>query len=223
MYNETDVTYMGIFTKKDPEGNTVKKQVPQAYPYIPNKFAFTSLNNLMTIASLGLEFFQMATFPLQNNPYDNSSVSDDASSSASADATTDSSTDWWGAKIYDVVYINWVVADLQYISMWFTIALVFALLLVFTHQFVYELYKYGLLLRDRKDKDIAKDQFFFSFTGSVVYGHGSPNNISDTKKLLIAGLSDGLFLVISMRFSLPHSPNHLLTHSPNHLLTHSLT
>jgi hypothetical protein len=119
----------------------------------------------------------MATFPLQNNPYDNSSVSDDASSSASTDATTDSSSDWWGAKIYDVVYINWVVGNLQYISMWFTIALVFALLLVFTHQFVYELYKYGLLLRDRKDKDIAKDQFFFSFTGSVVYGHGNPNNI----------------------------------------------
>ncbi len=198
LFDEVDETFIGIFRRKDADGNVKRKQVPRAYPYIPNKFAFTSPSNLMTLASLALEFFQMATFPLQNNPYDTGSVVvDDDASSVNTD--TSASTDWWGAKIYDVVYINWVISNLQYISMWVTIALVFLLLLVFTHQFVYELYKYGLLLRDRKDKDVAKDQFFFSFTGSVVYGHGNPNNISDTKKTLISGLTDGLFLVISMR------------------------
>lgn len=54
-------------------------------------------------------------------------------------------------------------------------------------------------MRDVKDKDEAKDSFFFSFTGAIVYGHGTPNNISDRMRLLVGILSDGLFLVISVQ------------------------
>lgn len=50
-----------------------------------------------------------------------------------------------------------------------------------------------------EDKDKAKDSFFFSFTGAIVYGHGIPKNISDRMRLVVGLLSDGLFLVISVQ------------------------
>ena len=83
--------------------------------------------------------------------------------------------------------------------MWGSIGLVGLLLLLFTAQFLSELRTYGQLMKRIEDKDKAKDSFFFSFTGAIVYGHGSPNNISDRMRLLVGLLSDGLFLVISVQ------------------------
>lgn len=83
--------------------------------------------------------------------------------------------------------------------MWGAVSLVGLLIVIFSAQFLAELKVYGKLMRDVKDKDKAKDAFFFSFTGAIVYGHGSPTNISDRMRLLVGLLSDGLFLVISVQ------------------------
>ena len=65
-------------------------------------------------------------------------------------------------------------ANVQETVMWCTIGAVGLLLLIFAIQFFTELFKYGKLLRRVEDKDEAKDTFFFSFTGAIVYGHGNP-------------------------------------------------
>ena len=54
-------------------------------------------------------------------------------------------------------------------------------------------------MKNIEDKDKAKDSFFYSFTGSIVYGHGKPNNISSKLRLLVSILSDALFLIISLQ------------------------
>lgn len=88
-------------------------------------------------------------------------------------------------------------SDFQIIVLWGSVSLVGVLILLFSVQFLSELTNYGILMRDVADKDKAKDSFFYSFTGAIVYGHGKPNNISDRMRLVVGLLSDGLFLLIS--------------------------
>lgn len=88
---------------------------------------------------------------------------------------------------------------MQLILMWGSICLVGILLLIFSSQFLSELRRYGQLMKRVEDKDVAKDSFFYSFTGAIVYGHGTPRNISNRLRLLVGLLSDGLFLVISVQ------------------------
>ena len=98
------------------------------------------------------------------------------------------------------VYVNLPVeSDIQLALMWGSIGLVGLLLLLFTAQFLSELRVYGQLMKRVEDKDKAKDSFFFSFTGAIVYGHGAPANISERMRLVVGLLSDGLFLVISVQ------------------------
>lgn len=99
-----------------------------------------------------------------------------------------------------MVYVNIPLeSDIQRMLMWGSVGLVGVLLLLFCGQFVSELRRYGQLMKNVEDKDKAKDSFFFSFTGAIVYGHGAPRNISDRTRLLVGLLSDGLFLVISVQ------------------------
>ena len=50
-----------------PQKKMVVKVPPP--PQVPGSFSLMKPSNLITLLSLALEFFQMATFPLQNNPY----------------------------------------------------------------------------------------------------------------------------------------------------------
>ena len=181
---------------------TKKTPIPSA----ANKFNYTQTANIMELASLSLEFFQMATFSMQNNPYTASEEAPTSmptmSPSASGVTVTGASTEdkFWGTTVFESVYVNFPVgSDLSYIIMWSSVGLVALLMVVFSTQFLFELRRYGCLMRKVKDKDKARDSFFYSFTGAIVYGHGNPNNISDNMRLLVATLSDGLFLVISLQ------------------------
>ena len=46
------------------------------------------------------------------------------------------------------------------------------------------------------DKTAAAQYFFHSFTGAVVYAHGTPLNISGVIRPVVNILSDGLFMVV---------------------------
>jgi hypothetical protein len=186
------------------ESNTrVKKQTTP--PLAPNTFSFANPMNLIELLSLTLEFFQMASFSLQNNPYESSNESPTPSptpspSGYSEESLTDSIPNFWGKKLFQVLYVHFPVeSDLQLMMMWGSIGLVLLLLIVFSLQFLVELGHYGMLMKSIDDKDKAKDSFFFSFTGSIVYGHGKPNNISDKLRLVVSVLSDALFLIISIQ------------------------
>ena len=109
----------------------------------------------------------MSVFPLQNSPYDSTST---VSSTQQGDDGANS-IPFFGQQIFNIVYVRWFVANLQYISMWAAVSFVFLLVVLFSGQFVRELKRYGLLMKGGdKTKDEAKDSFFFSFTGSIVYG-----------------------------------------------------
>jgi hypothetical protein len=181
-----------------------KKKAPIPTP--PNTFDISVPSNIIEIASLTLEFFQMAVFPLQNDPFVNSSQNEPTSQptfapSGISESSTDSNYVFWGQKLYEYLYIDisYESSDITYASMWGAVALVGLLLVIFATQFLFELRLYGALMKNIQDKDRAKDSFFYSFTGAVVYGHGTPNNITDRMRLVISVLSDALFLVISLQ------------------------
>ena len=182
---------------------TQKVKRKTAVPIPPNTFTL-SAGNMVVVLSLIVEYFQMASFPLQSNPLDGDS--DEASSDGpgagfpSASPTVEPASDFWGSKMFDSVYVNvGFDSDLTLTFMWVCVGMVCLLMLVFTNQFLFELRRYGNLLQRIEDKDEAKDSFFFSFTGAIVYGHGKPNNISKRMRLFVSLLSDTLFLVISMQ------------------------
>jgi hypothetical protein len=173
----------------------------------PNAFSLYNPANLIVLASLSLEFYQMAFFPLQNNPYGSGGApvpspaptfAPTLASFPSASASHNSGSAFWGSSVFSVIYVT-VSGDVQYVAMWMAVALVMLLIAVFSSQFLWELSTYGELLQKPEDKDAAKDSFFFSFTGSIVYGHGKPKNISFFLKTVVGLLTDGLFLVISLR------------------------
>lgn len=166
--------------------NSKKEQVVKkktTVPSVPNIFKFTAPSNLIEIASLSLEFLQMASFPLQNDPYQISSSSDNSPTSSptqspfAGGAAKDISNDddiFWGQKLYEILYvdISFQSSDITYACMWTAVALVILLVIIFSIQFLFELKLYGSLMRNIEDKDKAKDSFFYSFTGSIVYGKG---------------------------------------------------
>jgi hypothetical protein len=106
---------------------------------------------------------------------------------------------FFGQRVYRAVYVTYSAPGLQVASVWAAVLLVAALVLLFAAQFTAELTEYGGLMARPADKDRAKDSFFYSFTGAVVYGHGKPRNISARFKAVVAFLTDGLFLVVSLR------------------------
>jgi hypothetical protein len=181
----------------------VKRTTP---PLPPNTFSFANPLNLIEVLSLTLEFFQMASFSLQNNPYDstdNKSPTPSPTPTPSGyteESLVDSIPNFWGKKLFEVLYVHFPLdSDLQLTMMWGAIGLVFLLLVMFSLQFLVELRTYGSLMTNIEDKDQAKDSFFFSFTGSIVYGHGKPNNISSKLRLIVSVLSDALFLIVSIQ------------------------
>ena len=187
-------------------GGLHDKKLEDTKPLYRSKFVLLSIGGVMLLGSLTLEFIQMATFALQNNPYSDGGLPSDqvstTSSSGSGIYTNVTSfvtdVDFWGADIFQVVYVT-LNDNMQYITIWCCICLVLLLILLFCVQFFLELRKYGYLMREKETKNEAKDHFFYSFTGSIVYGHGNPTNLSSTFQMVVAILTDGLFLVISLR------------------------
>ena len=206
-YEEADSTKNCLSCMKltaDKPNSMIKKKTP--IPNTPNKFDMYMPANMIELASLTLEFFQMASFALQNNPYVATNPVPTAmptmapSVSPTTSAGSSSSSEFWGTEIFNTLYIHFPMpSNTTTIIMWGAVALVMLLIVVFATQFLFELRLYGSLMKDIVNKDKAKDSFFYSFTGSIVYGHGSPNNISDNMRLIVATLSDALFLVISFQ------------------------
>jgi hypothetical protein len=181
--------------QQDDKEISTKILIPTELPVSPNRFLLSSPDNILVLVSLLLEFFQMATFPLQNSPYSKESTIETEDVSTGSDSTGNSTIE----ELSSFVYIKWFVGNLTIISILTTIGIVALLIIIFSNQFLVELRKYGGLMRDVKDKHLAKDSFFFSFTGSIVYGHGNPNNISEKMRTIVGIITDGLFLVISQQ------------------------
>lgn len=191
----SNVCFKKSNAQQDEEKVNNKILIPTDIPPSPNRFLLSSPDNILVLLSLLLEFFQMATFPLQNSPYSQESTIETDDVSTSSDSMGNSSIE----EFSSFVYIKWFVGNLTIISMWTTIGIVGLLIFIFSNQFLMELRKYGGLMKDVKDKHLAKDSFFFSFTGSIVYGHGNPNNVGEKMRTVVGIITDGLFLVISQQ------------------------
>ena len=198
---------LSCFSQNQLQEDTERQSQVDNIPPFRSYFDIKSLSGLLLIGSLSLECFQMSTFALQSDPYADGSSSDSTSASASTSSATpntntsslDESKDaFWGSQIFEVIYVT-IQDDIQYYTMWIAVCVVFILLILFSHQFLIELRRYGYFLRDVNMKDDAKDYFFFSFTGSIVYGHGKPNTISSYFRTIVSLITDGLFLVINLR------------------------
>ena len=189
---------------------SVKKKT--AAPIPPNTFKLSS-ENILALKNLILEYCQMSTFALQSNPLEEDSAETGSDSPGvgfpSAAPTVEPTSDFWGTKMFDKVFVNFFPdSDLTLTFMWVCVALVCLLVIVFANQFLLELRQYGNVLQKKENSTKeaneeatkkARESFFFSFTGAIVYGHGKPNNLSKGMRLVVTLLSDTLFMVISMQ------------------------
>jgi hypothetical protein len=98
-----------------PETRLEKTPVPVA----PNTFDLKKPANWMELLSLSLEFFQMASFALQRDPYSSSGGEDalagvpTASPTAGSGSGDDDGSDFWGTDLFEVRY--WVIGFLSYL------------------------------------------------------------------------------------------------------------
>ena len=94
----------------------------------------------------------------------------------------------------------------QLVMMWSAVGLVVILVLLVCTQLLFELHTYGtaLVRGYRMDGGSLKEQvlrsanerFFYSFTGSIVYGHGQPRGMLPFAQPIVPLLSDTLFMCV---------------------------
>ena len=89
--------------------NTIVVKKKTNPPLPPNTFSLKNPMNLIELLSLTLEFFQMASFSLQTNPYEpNNNFPTPAPTPAPSgyveESPIDSIPDFWGKKLFQVLY-----------------------------------------------------------------------------------------------------------------------
>jgi len=124
----------------------------------------------IVLLSLCLEFLQLSLFPFVSEEIVESLVnSTELRTPVEAILTA-----------RDVVYLNVTLFDAIF---WISEGLVLLLLSLFCIQFMHELHLFALMKRlsqtgSATQKKVAREYFFFSFVGSVVYSHGEPRQMS---------------------------------------------
>jgi len=108
-------------------------------------------------------------------------------------------------SIIPVLFINvhrLLTTNIHLVYGWGGIAIAAALLAVFVVQFCRELRSFGLLkIRQGRQKE-ANDVLFYSFVGSIIYGHGEMRNVSARLAALVTILAETLFLVVCAKLLL---------------------
>eukprot|EP01083_Nonionella_stella_P023362 64645_1 len=84
---------------------------------------------------------------------------------------------------------------LEYYS-YFNFICVGGLILFFVYRFHYELKTYGRLKYIQRNDSKAQMFYFHSFVGTIIYGHGTLENVGKCSSKIVSVLSDALFLGI---------------------------
>ena len=147
--------------------------------------------SLVVFFSLALEFFQVSLYPF---------LQDDAAQVASM--LVNSSQPVVNAvnvvqTAKNIVYLHVALYEAVF---WLAVGLVLLLLGVFCGQFMKEVYYYAWLKRlaggSPQRLQVAREYFFYSFVGAVVYSHGEPRQMGRRLTSVVGLLSDGLFLFV---------------------------
>ena len=148
-------------------------------------------SSLVVFASLALQFFQVTFYPfLQSDTDQFVAVVVNSSQPVTQAVNLVQST-------RNVVFLD--VTDYN-LNFWISVGLVLALQAIFCWQFMKEVYSFSYLRKlsggDPKKTKVARDYFFFSFVGAVVYSHGEPKQMGKRLTSVVGLLSDGLFLFV---------------------------
>jgi hypothetical protein len=157
-----------------------------------NRFRWTAVGNLVAVATLLFEALQLATFAFQALQ-----AEDDRAPPGSDGGGAG------GGGAIDRGFVRAIFIDLarslrDEVERWYTyfgVAVTAALLALYLRQLLSELRRFALLKRDGQGA-AANELWFFSFCGSIIYGHGELRGVPKAAAALAALLSDTLFLVV---------------------------
>lgn len=101
---------------------------------------------------------------------------------------------------------SWIPADsdvaVHLIYSYGGIACSVVLVAMFVYQFLRELRRFGNFKNREQNQKAANDCFFYSFVGSIIYGHGDIKNISRGMSVAVSLLSDVLFIIVTQKLML---------------------
>lgn len=162
------------------------------------RFRWSKWQNWVALLTLLVETMQLATFSLQTLNENTGSIDDAASS------VKQGGGGFISDHIIPQLFLDiggWLSQDIHLTYAYFSFAVTGLLVLVFLLQLLFQLRRFGYLKRYGIKQD-ANDAFFYSFVGSIIYGHGEVKNISSKVAAIVTILADTLFLVVCSKLLL---------------------
>ena len=153
---------------------------------------YWNLGTIITVLMLIYQSMQFALFAA-NTINDGDDGEDDTEDTSTA---TESSS--WKSTITSIVYID-IEFETDFLFEIYSligIGCVFLLLLTFMFVFLRELKNYGIIKYFKKDQTAANEYFFHSFVGTIIYGHGTLQDVPKIVSLIVRLICDSFFLVV---------------------------
>eukprot|EP01083_Nonionella_stella_P045119 121287_1 len=184
-----------------------KKLKPNEERYKPQKFVW-NLGAVIAILLLFYEVFQLSIFAYQtttdSNEIETESHHETTFSSESLTFVDSEKIIKFTNSMVSVCYLSLDFLEgnkLEY-YMLFSLVLVGFLMMFFVYRFVYELKVYGTLKWIQKDATKARETYFHSFVGTIIYGHGRLKHVNKWNAKIISLLADAFFLGICQKIVL---------------------
>jgi hypothetical protein len=171
-----------------------------------------NIGTLLAICLLLFEISQLALFAIHTT----ATTNDENDDSNNSDSKNNNTNNNWFVR---VSYFSFDMLQSNYLEVYSIFCMIFVglLLLFFVARFVYELRTYSQLKYALRQTEEAKQFYFHSFVGTIIYGHGTLKNVNKLSSKLVGLLSDTLFLVICEKLILvlccDHQTNTLLIES----------
>eukprot|EP01083_Nonionella_stella_P143560 446453_1 len=184
-----------------------KKLKPNEKRYEPKEFVW-NLGSLIAIAMVFFEVLQLTVFAYQTTTdggQQQEETSDERASFTADDVGINSEKIIHFASItIKVCYLSLDFVEnhvLEYYVL-FSLIAVGGLLSFFIFRFIVELKTYGRLKWKEDNEEKAKEIYFHSFLGTIIYGHGRLKNVNKWNSKIVSLLADALFLGICQKIVL---------------------
>ena len=155
--------------------------------------------NFLIVVTLFVELIQLSIFAVKNVPVTSEVpvfTSQTVHSTLNSVVFTNLSSN--STQIAQYILLDFTALSpllIYQIQTWICIFLVGLFILVFLFQVISELRWFGILNREKKNKE-ANSYFFHSFFGSVIYGHGIIKNVPSWIANLVVILADTILLMV---------------------------
>ncbi len=157
---------------------------------------YWNIGTIITVSLVLYETFQFAVFASYAIvPSTTSSSSEETTPSPLSVSEESNGFKKWVIKVC-YISIDWMEGNQMEFNAFIGIFCVGIVLFVFSILFTREVHTYGILKYRKKETKKARDFYFHSFVGTIIYGHGKLKTVNSKISMVIRLLCDSLFLAV---------------------------